>query len=208
MSPASDTIALGETNPVTVSIDTTHLGVGTYQGYVQIYDLTNPKGDGPLRIAVLVKISGTRGATSINYPLPRLSNGPSVHSYVTVQNLGFDPANILVSYYNNNGTPLTVVTATVPSGGQKILPQTAIPHNSSANAVLASNQPLNVLVTEGATSSPGSPTSSSAYNVSPVITSANLYDPVALNGAFNGFVSSILLYNPGDATSSGLDSIL
>ena len=204
VAPASDTIALGETNPVRVSIDTTHLGVGTYQGYVQIYDLTNPKGDGPLRIAVLVKISGTRGATSINYPLPRLSNGPSVHSYVTVQNLGFDPANVVVSYFNYNGTPLTVVTTTVPSGGQKILPQTAIPPGSSANAVLASNQPLNVLVTEGATPSPGSPTSSSAYNVSPIITSANLYDPVALNGAFNGFVSSILLYNPGDTANSGL----
>lgn len=202
----STTIPYGSSSRFSVSVNPTGLGPGAYNGYIQIKDNTNPTGDQPIRVAVLLNVVGT-GATPTNpgsliYPLPFLSNGAGgTATFVTLQNIGVDPANVTVNYYNNNGSFITTTTTSLPVNGQSILDNSVVPTTTTVNAVISSTAPLNVLVTEGAGGANGG-TSAAAYNVSPSVGST-LYDPVALNGAFGGFTTTVTLYNTGSVTTTG-----
>ena len=116
---------------------------------------------------------------------------------MTFQNLSATTsANISVQYYGlSSGTPGNTDTLTVPAKGQKaILPN--IGSNNSGGGIITSNQPLNVVVSEAIS------TGGSAYNVTGQ-TDATLYSPLALNGAFGGFTTNIVVFNTGSTASAG-----
>lgn len=201
----SITIPYGGSSKLNVTVDPSALGPGSYNGYITIKDNTNPTGDQPIRVAILLNVLGTGGngtnPGSLVYPLPFLSNGANgTATFVTLQDTGVDQANVMVNYYNNDGTFITSTNTLIPPKGQSILSNSVIPTTTAVNAVILSSAPLNVLVTEGAGGANG--TSAAAYNVSPSVGST-LYDPVALNGAFGGFTTTVKLYNTGNVTSTG-----
>jgi hypothetical protein len=205
VSPASSTLGLNDTGIISVTVNTTYLGPGTYQGYVRINDLNNPGADGPIRLAILVNVTGPNGTPTINYPLPYLSNGfNGVTTYVTLQNMGIDSANIAISYYNQAGTLISTTTTSLVSAGQTVLLSSVLPSGNTGSAMIASSEPLNVLVTQSTSASAsGAKTSASAYNVSATNLGAVLYDPVALNNTQGGFNTIITVYNAGTSPNSG-----
>ena len=66
------------------------------------------------------------------------------------------------------------------------------------NAIVTSDQPLNILVTEAAAQ--GGSNVGTAYSISSQ-TGTTLYDPIALNGNFGGFDTNAIIYNPGTTCS-------
>ncbi len=140
--------------------------------------------------------------TSYTYYLPLVANAANTPvgqttTFVTFQNLSTSTAaNISIQYYGlNNGTPGNTDSVTVPAKGQKaILPNVGA--NNSGGGIITSSQPLNVVVSEAIS------TGGSAYNVTS-LTASNLYSPLALNGAFGGFTTNIVVFNTGSSASSG-----
>ena len=140
--------------------------------------------------------------TSYSYYLPLLANNATTPvgqatTFVTFQNLSSTTvATITVQYFGlSTGTASSTDSLTIPAKGQKaILPNVGA--GSSANGIITSNQPLNVVVSE-AVSSGGS-----AYTVT-ALTAATLYSPLALNGAFGGFTTNIIIFNTGNSPSNG-----
>lgn len=198
--PATITVSI---DPTKFYTDTAPVKIGdAFNARVRVFDQANPDGDPNsfqgIRIPILVNI--TAGNT---YTLPFVSNGAiNTVTFVTAQNLSSSStATAIVQYYNPAGGTITTTTVTIPPNGQAVLQtSTAISSGTYGSAIISSTQPLNVLVTEAATG--GTSVTSSAYNVSPS-TAAVLYNPIALNGNFNGFTTNTFVYNAGNVTSTG-----
>ena len=144
----------------------------------------------------------TQQVNYYTYYLPLIANNAATTvgqttTFVTFQNLSTsDPATISVQYYGlTNGTPGNTDSVTLPPKSQKaILPN--LEAGSSGGGIITSSQPLNVVVSEAINSG------GSAYNVTGQ-TASRLYSPLALNGAFGGFTTNIIIFNASNSTSFG-----
>ena len=140
--------------------------------------------------------------TGYSYYLPLVANAANTSvgqttTFVTFQNLSTTAsANVSVQYYGlTSGTPGQTDSFTLPTKGQKaILPN--IGSGNSGGGIITSDQPLNVVVSEAIS------TGGSAYNVTSQ-TAATLYSPLALNGAFGGFTTNIVVFNTGNTAAAG-----
>ena len=200
LNPASSTVNVGTPQPITFAVTTGNLAVGTYMATVTFQDTANASDTAT--VTIMFVVSALPPPTNYTYYLPLVANGANTPvgqttTFVTFQNLSATTsANISVQYYGlSSGTPGNTDTLTVPAKGQKaILPN--IGSNNSGGGIITSSQPLNVVVSEAIS------TGGSAYNVTGQ-TAATLYSPLALNGAFGGFTTNIVVFNTGSTASAG-----
>lgn len=192
----------GTSSAVTVQLSKPYKHInGTQDRTVNDGSVTSSVTIQPFDGVVLVNGPSYPGCTAscTNYNLPLVANNASTAvgsttTFVTVQNLSGNTANITVQYYNpTDGSPTTKQTLQIPAKGQQVVP--GIGTGQSYTGIASSDQPLNVIVSEGLS------TGGSAYNVS-ATTSSTLYDPIALNGQY-GFTTAITVFNAGSSANSG-----
>jgi photosystem II stability/assembly factor-like uncharacterized protein len=127
------------------------------------------------------------------YYLPALANQASgFTTYLTFQNIGNGPANIHDFSFDQAGNLIpfnysTTYCTSLPLQGE-CFESNLFPPSTTGNAVIVSNQPLNIIISEA------TPYGASAYSIS---SGANdsLIMPVALNNASGGFTSQYNIFN-------------
>lgn len=192
----------GTSQTVTVQLPKTYRHInGTYEKDVNNGALAESVTIQPFD-GVVLDAAAAPGCTSncTNYNLPFVANGANsvlgqATTYVTLQNLSNNAANVTIQYYNpNDGSANSKTTLLIPGNGQQIVP--AVGQGLGLTGIVSSDQALNVIVAEGYSGG------GSAYNVSNA-TGDTLYDPLALNGDYGGFTTSITLFNAGSSSSNG-----
>lgn len=132
---------------------------------------------------------------SNSYNLPLIAyQANNTTTYLTLQNMSGNTANITVQYYNNaSGSSLSQDTIQLPAHGQTAF----LPHIAAgqvATGIVNSDQPLNVLVSEAVGSG------GSAFNASSQ-TGTTLYDPIACNN-YLGFSTALTIFNPSSSSAN------
>ena len=140
-----------------------------------------------------------RAQTTYTYYLPFLANRyvmsgttGSYTTYLAIQNTSSATANITVAYYASNGN----VLATPPTNCVAINPLAeCVASNPFAmgkrgTGVVTSDQPLSIIVGEA------TPFGGTAFAANAQPSNVNEV-PIALNNAFGGFNTQIIIFNPG-----------
>ena len=200
--PTSGSVISGTNQTVTLAATTTGLVAGTYTATVTFQD-TNNMADTALETVTLTVNPAPHPPTVYTYYLPFLANNynpgapitGTFTSYLAFQNAGNGPASATINYFNSTGVTLTgsTVVTTVAQYGEA-LPANPFANNTRGAGVIASNQPLNVIVAEG------TPFGGSAYAVNQGANS-QLVAPLAINNN-NNFVTQITVFNGGTVTTT------
>lgn len=191
LSTASGTVSNTTPLTITANVVSTTLPVGIYTATVSFYNNTN--------VSDTVKTVNVNYVVGYAYYLPFVANGYNgFTTYLAFQDTGTSAAHVSISYYNNNGTPITSTALTgtcnpVPQYGE-CLPSNPFSSGSYGTGIILSDQSLAVIVPEA------TPYGGSAYAV-PSGTSSNLIAPFAINGAYGGYVTQLNVANFGDTSA-------
>ena len=130
------------------------------------------------------------------YALPFIANQAANYtSYIVFQNPGNVTANLYDIAYDANGFSVGAdTTCPTLAAHAECLPPNLLTPGTSGTGIIASDQPLNVVVAEA------TPFGGSAYAVSKG-GSANLVAPLAINGSL-GFVTGLTVFNAGASPTS------
>ena len=192
LTPGNGWLLAGNSQLLSFEANPAGLGAGTYTATVTLGDAANPA----TQVLVNVTLSIAPSSTGLHtYYLPYLSNGADgFTTYLTVQNLGTAAANLSMQYYSQATT-----LASDGVGGLAVhaqwVPANKLASGTSGGAILTSDQPLNILVSES------TPDGGSAYTVRSEAGS-QLVAPLALNDAFGGFTTRLTIFNTGATASS------
>lgn len=214
LSPASGTLvaAGGQyTSLVNTKVKANNLAAGHYNGGIFINNSTNPN-QAALIVAVSLNVTAvpvtttnpptpTTGtpapppAPGFTYYLPFLSNGAGgFTTYLTLQNQGAATASVSINYFDSGGHAAGQATNRIGMGAQWN-PANGFVAGASGNAQVISDQPLNIVVSEG------TPTGGSAFLLNKV-TASKLIAPLILRRAYNNFSTVLYLLNAsGNATT-------
>jgi hypothetical protein len=176
------------------TVSTSNLSIGTHV-IVAYYS-----GDALNAASSSTSLTQTVTAPTHTYYLPFLANGyipagqtTGYTSYVVFQNSGSAAANISIQYADQTGANLTTGSssscATLALNAECI-PANPFPLGTHGTAIITSSQPLSVIVAEA------TPFGGSAYAVAEGGASS-LIAPIALNGAFGGYITQLTTYNGG-----------
>ena len=183
------------------------------------YNSTNPNGVPDFLSATQVGVAGNGSLTSnINlvfgqngtptptpgpppyiYYLPFLANNAGgFTTFLAFQNIGIGSAQVRLTYYNPQGTFLTLDSTcpTLATSGECIPINSPISSGNKGVGRITSSQPLNVIIAEA------TPFGGSAYAVSQGASSA-LIAPLAINNFFGGFITQLTVFNGGNTTATG-----
>jgi hypothetical protein len=182
---ASTTLAI-MANPASIA-------AGTYTATLTFSDVANPANQPVVNVTLNIAASS---AGVYTYYMPFLANNANGFStYLVAQNMGTAPANLSMQYYTQAATGLASDGISSLSVHQQWLPATKLAANTTGNAILTSDQPLNVVVALS-TSVGGS-----AYSVRSEAGN-NLIAPVMANDALGGFTTQLTIFNGGVTASS------
>lgn len=193
LSPTTGSVVAGTPVSVAANVNIGGLVAGTYTATVNFYNNSNAAD--PLKtVTVTLTVSGTAHI----YNLPFLANQDANFStYLAFQNIGTAVANVSIQYYDVSGNPISTPSgtcATVPQYGE-CLPSSPFASGAKGSAVLTSDQPLTVLVSEA------TPYGGSSYPVNEG-TSSTLIAPLAINNYYGGFVTQLTVGNFGASAAT------
>jgi hypothetical protein len=155
-------------------------------------------------------------ATGYSYYLPFVSSnyfntgagpgstGDTYNTYVALQNVGSQSAQFNIAYYGQNGSLLAVdnnnANTPLVANSKYTSPLTITPGTLGA-AIVTSNQPLAVIVTEGGTLN-GTAVASAYTAVNSVSDSGTtIQAPLALKGAYGTFSTALVIQNNGSTAT-------
>ena len=214
LSPANGTLATvgGQyASSVTTKVKANNLAQGHYSGGVFINNSTNPN-QAALIVAVSLTVTDVPATTTntpvpttgtpappapagFTYYLPFLSNGAGgFTTYLTLQNQGAASASVAINYFDGGGHATGQASNRIGAGAQWN-PANGFGVGASGNAQVVSDQPLNIVVSEG------TPTGGSAFLLNKV-TASKLIAPLILRRAYNNFSTVLYLLNASSNAAS------
>ena len=203
-SPAHGSLTLGSDGSFTYTPALGYTGPDSFT-YKATDAFTNESANAVANI--LVTFPPTRAV------FPAMSNG-AYGGYVTaatIQNIGSAAADIVIQYFNQNGSPVGIgdtITAlpvnasrTVRQDNGNSFPSSGGDAAQAGSAVVYSSQPLASFVNEFAPGNVGDATSYSGVQVPSGVGPA-LYAPTIVNNAYGGYTTGIGLLNQGSSSTS------
>jgi predicted outer membrane repeat protein len=192
------------TNSTTFTATTNASGIATAStftanGTVGSYQVTASTAGAASQAVFNLVNSAANAASGYSYYLPFLANNANGYTtYLVFQNTANVSSTVSISFFDNNGNPVSPTTGTcssVAALGECIVPN-PFADNKQGEGIIVSQQPLNVIVSDA------TPFGGSAYAV-PAGASNTLIAPVAIKGGLVDFTTQLSIFNGGNSTVNG-----
>jgi hypothetical protein len=195
-SPTNSTIFTATTDAngfATASALVANATVGSYQITASTAGAASPA------VFNLVNNPPVNIASGYTYYLPFLANtANNFTTYLAFQNTANISSTVSISFFDNNGNPVSVASGTctsVAALGECIVPN-PFASSTQGQGIIVSQQPLNVIVSEA------TPYGGSAYAVT-AGASNTLIAPVAIKGGLVDFTTQLSIFNGGNSAVAG-----